>query len=319
VVNNKLINVGFSTHRPETLPFAARYMRQHEAILLEEPEVPGFSQMLSGEMSIADYLHDTEFEFSGFSRLSCELFRSLNARGKQLFQVDPFMTELNAIHEYFSNGGKPDEIDANSSQGRVYAAERSWTRSLLAYYEGCLTRPFDEVIEMVKCFARDDAARGCLRDQMRASAIVTILPRFNSVYVEAGSLHVPLINQLISILPKEYRLRPLFIMASVVKQFCDRRQTLGPGDKLTLHYSYRPDYSSAHADLLAARSLIHSKIQAKEELLGVADEFPHTRNEVETITLVEHLSYRDCKALYAEVKYASTSEALTIVRRYLSR
>ncbi|MGD8999591.1 MAG: hypothetical protein PVF75_04180, partial [Granulosicoccaceae bacterium] len=119
----KLITIGFSTHRPETLPFAAKYMQQHEAILLEEPEIPGFEHMLAGQISIDDYLRDTDFEFVEFSRLSCELFRSLYEDGKQLYQVDPYMTQLNAIRELFENGGKPDDIDPDSSQGRVYAAE----------------------------------------------------------------------------------------------------------------------------------------------------------------------------------------------------
>jgi hypothetical protein len=108
-------------------------------------------------------------------------------------------------------------------------------------------------------------------------------------------------------------------MAPVVRQLCNRRQTLGPGDKLTLHYSYRPDYATPHADLLAARSLIHSKIQAKEEMPGSAEEFPHTRDEVETAALVERLSYADCKALYAQVKHTTTREARAIVRNYLDR
>ncbi|MGD8515307.1 MAG: hypothetical protein PVF52_06810, partial [Granulosicoccaceae bacterium] len=216
-------------------------------------------------------------------------------------------------------GGKPDDIDPDSSQGRVYAAERHWTANLLAYYAGCLTAPFDEVVEMVKHFAREDAARGRLRDQMRAAAITAIVPAFNAVYIEAGSLHLPLLNHLAAMLPDSYRVRPLFLMAPVVRQLCNRRQTLGPGDKLTLHYSYRPDYAAPHADLLAARSLVHSKIQAKEEMPGSAEEFPHTRDEVETAALVERLSYADCKALYAQVKHTTTREARAIVRNYLDR
>jgi hypothetical protein len=190
---------------------------------------------------------------------------------------------------------------------------------MLAYYEGCLTEPFDAVVELVKHFARADAARGQLRDRMRAEAITDIVPGFSTVYVEAGTLHLPLLNQLNVLLPADYRVHPVFVMAPVVRRLCDRRQTLGPGDKLTLHYSYRPDYATTRADLLAARSLIHSKIQAKEEMLGTSGEFPHTQDEVETISLVERLSYPDCEALYAQVKHATTREALAIVRHYLGR
>jgi hypothetical protein len=319
MTSKKLITIGFSTHRPETLPFAAGHMQQHDAILLEEAATPNFAQMLQGRMSIDDYLRETDFEFAEFSRLSCELFRTLYQDGKHLFQVDPFMTRLNEIRDFFGDGGKPHDIDPDSSQGHVYAAERSWTASLLAYYEGCLTRPFDEVVELVKHFAREDAARGQLRDRMRATAITTIVPAFSTVYIEAGTLHLPLLNQLNALLPADYRVHPVFVMAPVVRRLCDRRQTLGPGDKLTLHYSYRPDYAASRAELLAARSLIHSKIQAKEEILATADQFPHTHDEVATISLVERLSYADCEALYARVKHTTTREALTIVRHYLGR
>jgi hypothetical protein len=319
MTSEKLITIGFSTHRPETLAFAARHMQQHDAILLEEAATPAFVEMLQGQVSINDYLRDTDFEFIEFSRLSCELFRTLYQDGKHLLQVDPYMTYLNEIHDLFGNGGKPHDIDPDSSQGHVYAAERRWTTSLLAYYEGCLTEPFDEVVGMVKHFAREDAARGRLRDRMRAAAITDIVPAFSTAYIEAGTLHLPLLNQLVAMLPSGYRVRPVFVMAPVVRQLCDRRQTLGPGDKLTLHYSYRPDYAASRADLLAARSLIHSKIQAKEEMLGTAGEFPHTHDEVETISLVERLSYADCKALYAQVKHATTQEALALVRHYLGK
>jgi hypothetical protein len=319
MTSEKLITIGFSTHRPETLPFAARHMQQHDAILLEEAATPAFVEMLQGQVSISDYLRDTDFEFIEFSRLSCELFRTLYQDGKHLFQVDPYMTCLNEIHDLFGNGGKPHDIDPGSSQGHVYAAERNWTARLLAYYEGCLIEPFDEVVKLVKRFAHEDAARGRLRDRMRAAAIMDIVPVFSAVYIEAGTLHLPLINQLAAMLPASYRIRPVFVMAPVVRQLCERRQTLGPGDKLTLHYSYRPDYAASRADLLAARSLIHSKIQTKLEMLGAADEFPHTRDEVETISLVERLSYTDCKALYAQLKHATTREALALVRYYLGR
>jgi hypothetical protein len=319
MTSKKLITIGFSTHRPETLPFAARHMQQHEAIILEEAATPDFVQMLQGRVSIDDYLRETDFEFAEFSRLSCDLFRRLYQDGKRLFQVDPFMAYLNDIHDLFGNGGKPHDIDPGSDQGRVYAAERRWTASLLAYYEGCLTEPFDEVVELVKHFAREDAARGRFRDRLRAAAITDIIPAFSAVYIEAGTLHLPLLNQLIAMLPAGYRVRPVFLMAPVVRRLCERRQTLGPGDKLTLHYSYRPDYAASRAELLAARSLIHSKIQAKEEMQGTADEFPHTHDEVATTAMVERLSYADCEALYAQVKHATTAEALAIVQHYLDR
>ncbi|NNF96015.1 MAG: hypothetical protein HKM94_03695, partial [Halobacteria archaeon] len=234
MTSSRLITIGFSTHRPETLPVAAEQMQRHEAILLEEPETPGFEQMLKGNLSIENYLRETDFEYPEFSRRSCELFQTLYQNGKQLFQVDPFITQLNAIHDFFASGGTPQEIEPNTTRRLVYNAERDYSAALLAYYERCLTAPFDEVVDLVKRFAREDARRGRLRDQMRAEAIVAITPPYESVYVEAGLLHLSLLNRLAKELPAEYCIRPVYLMAPVVRQLNSRRQALGPGDKLTL-------------------------------------------------------------------------------------
>jgi len=315
----KLITIGFSTHRPETLPFAAEQMQRHEAILLEETETPGFEQMLKGDLPIADYLRETDFEYPEFSRRSCELFQTLYRSGKQLFQVDPFITQLIAIHEFFASGGKPHEIEANTPRGIVYHAERDYSAALLAYYEKCLTAPFDEVVGLVKRFAREDAKRTRLRDRMRAEAIVALIPPFESVYVEAGPLHLSLLNRLAKELPAEYRIRPVYLMAPIVRKLDTRRQALSPGDKLTLLYTYRPDSRHPRVDRLAAQNLIYTKILIMEEMAGAENTFPHTRNEVESSALVQQLAYSDCEALYAHIKNSTTKEATEVVRAYINR
>lgn len=319
MTSSRLITIGFSTHRPETLPFAAEQMQSHEAILLEEPETQGFEQMLKGNLSIENYLLDTDFEYPEFSRRSCELFQTLYQNGKQLFQVDPFITQLNAIHDLFASGGKPHEIEADTPRGIVYNAERDYSAALLAYYEKCLTAPFDEVVRLVKRFAREDARRGRLRDQMRAEAINALIPPYKSVYVEAGLLHLSLLNRLRERLSAEYRIRPAYLMAPVVRQLTTGRQALGPGDKLTLLYTYRPDYALPRADRLAAQSLIYTKIIIKEEMVLPANTYPHTHNEVESSALVQKLTYSDCENLYALIKNRTTKEAMEIVRVYIDR
>jgi hypothetical protein len=319
MTSSKRITIGFSTHRPETLPFAAAQMQRHEAILLEEPGIPGFEQMLKGDLSIENYLRETEFEYPEFSRRSCELFQTLYQHGKHLFQVDPFITQLNAIHDFFASGGTPQEIKPDTTRHRVYNAEHDYSAALLAYYEKCLTAPFNKVVDLVKRFAREDARRGRLRDQMRAEAIIAIIPPYETVYVEAGLLHLSLLNQLAKKLPAAYFIRPVYLLAPVVRQLNTRRQALGPGDKLTLLYTYRPDYDQTRADRLAAQSLIYTKILIKEEMVGAENSFPHTRNEVESAALVQQLTYSDCEALYACIKNRTTKEAMQVVRAYLDR
>jgi hypothetical protein len=316
--HTKHITIGFSAHRPEILPFAAQLMQQHEAIILEEPEIQEFASMLNGKISIEDYLFKTDFEFYEFSKRSCELFRTLYQGGKRFYQVDPFITLLNEIHCFFGDGGKPGNIDPFSAEGAVYSAERSYSASLLAYYEECLTTPFEHVVELVKRFAKEDAVRGRLRDRMRAESIIPLIPSFNTIYIEAGTLHMSLVNQLVGMRSKGYRIRPIYLMAPIVRKLIGHRQTLGPGEKLTLLYTYRPECRSPRVDLLAAQSLIHSKIKIKDEIVSASDEYPHTRDEVETTALVERLGYTDCKSVYAQVKHATTRDALATVRKYLN-
>jgi hypothetical protein len=313
----KLITIAFSTHRPETLPFAAERMQAYEAILLEEPETPGFEAMLHGKLPIEDYLLETEFEFPEYSRRSCDLYRSLYHDGKHLLQVEPYLTHLNAIHDFFAEGGKPQEIEEDSPRGIVYDMERTYSAALLAYYEQCLTAPFDEVVELVKRFAREDARRTRLRDQMRAGKIIELLPPYSSIYVEAGHLHLSLLNQLREKLPANDCIRPAYLMAPVVRKLTGRKQALSPGDKLTLLYTYRPDYALPRADRLAAQNLIYTKLIIKEEMTGKEHTYPHTHNEATTSEMVEKLSYQDCERLYSQIKNKTMDEAITIVQSYM--
>lgn len=315
----KQLTIGFSTHRPEVLPLAQKVMERHEVIVLEEPQNLGFEPMLRGELGIDDYLEQSDFEFPAFARQSCELYRHLYQQGRQIIQCEPYMARLNTIREIFDNGGKPGDIDPDSNLGPVYACERRCTAALLAYYEECLRVPFAEVTELVKRFAREDAARCRLRDRLRAQAIHTLSPSFNTLYIEAGTLHLNLLNQLRTLLTADDHLTPRYLTAPVVQNLCGRRHALGPGDKLTLHYIYRADFRGSRADRLAAQTLIHSKIQLKDEQVDAESEFPHTRDEIESAALVSGLSYGDCQILYDQIKGENTIAARATVKGYLNR
>jgi len=315
----KQFTIGFSTHRPEVLPLAAKEMERHEAIVLEEPQNPNFEPMLRGELSIDDYLMQSDFEFPEFARQSSLLYRRLYRQGKRLIQCEPYMARLDAIREIFDSGGKPGDIVPDSDLAPVYTCERHCTAALLAYYEECLRAPFDEVVELVKRFAREDAARNRLRDRLRAEAIHALTPSFNRLYIEAGTLHLYLYNQLRTLLKADERITPLYLTAPVIQRLCGRRHALGSGEMLTLCYIYRQGFADRRADLLAAQTLIHSKIQLKDEQVGAEGEFPHTRDEVESAALVSGLSYGECRRLYDRVKGESTIAARATVETYLNR
>jgi len=313
------ITLAFSPHRAEALPFAAEQMRRHEAVILEEPETPCLAQMLQKKLSIGAYLLEMDFEFPRFARRSCQMLRKLHAEGKKILQIDPFMERLREIHDLFGRGGSPDDIREDSPHHAVYREERRWTAALLDYYQKSAGRDFDEVVSAVKAFARADAARGRVRDRLRADKTASVVRSYESVYIEAGELHVALLSELRHRIPERRLLKPVYLLEPVVRQLGGKRRALGPGDLLTLIYAFRPDDEGPRTDLLAARNLIHVKILAKDELDEKEDPFPHTRDQVESNRLVEGLSYRECRGLFEEIRSRKTEEAREVVQRYWSR
>jgi len=316
----KSIKLAFSTHRAETLPFAADNMHDCDAIILEEPVRPRFREMLDGKCSIEEYLLEADFEFPDFAGQLCTLLKDLHARDKALYQVDPFLDILEEIHDFFGSGGTPQEAERHARFGEVYKAERRWTSALLQYYDCVSKDSFEEIVSSIQGFARADAARGRLRDPLRAEAIARVVVPYEVVYVEAGEIHASLVPELRKKLDREWRIQPLFLMEPVVRPLTGRKRILGPGDLLTLLYMTRPQYEGDRMDLLAARSLVHVKILKKEEIEPSAFEHcPHTRDEVETCALVEQLTYEDCRMLFLEIRGLPTETARNRVRNYCER
>jgi hypothetical protein len=294
-------------------------MRRHEAIILEEPEDPHFTPMLEERLSIEDYLLETDFAFPRFARRSCEMLREFHAAGKVILQIDPFMDRLLEIHDIFTEGGRPETIREGSPHHAVYQAERSCTAALIDYYQKSGGTDFDAVVASTKAFARADAARGRLRDRLRAEKLAGVVAPYPSVYVEAGEAHVALLPELRRRLPDKKLLSPVYLMEPAVRQLGGTCRGLGPGDLLTLIYVFRPAYEGQRADLLAARNLIHVKILKKEEMEGKEGSFPHTRDQIESNRLVEGLTYRECEGLFREIRPLETDEARERVLAYSQR
>ncbi len=313
------ITLAFSPHRAEALPFAAEKMREHETIILEEPANPCLLEMLEQRLSIDAYLVEMDFEFPRFARRSCELLRALHREGKKILQVDPFMECLREIHDFFGDGGTPEGIQAGAPHYPVYREEQKWTAALLDYYRKSVGRSFDEIVSAVKAFARVDASRGRLRDRLRAEKIASLGGSCESIYVEAGELHIPLLEEMRRRLSARVSLKPVYLMETVTEQLGGKRLALGPGDFLTLLYAFRPAYAGQRADLLAARNLIHVKILKKEELEEKDDLFPHTRDQIDSNRLVQGLSYPECRTLFGKIRSLGTDEAGQLVRAYRNR
>jgi hypothetical protein len=316
----KRVTIGFSIHRPEMIDMTDALMQGHEVIFLEEPPQSGFQQMLAGDLSIDEYLLPVEVEYPVFSRQMCRLLRKLYARGKIIVQVEPFLQHLLAVHDFFAQGYGPDDLAPKSLQHQVYIAERDATKALLDYYQIVVGGTFEETVEAIMRFARADAARFRLRDALRTRALAEAIPQYASVYVEAGSIHYGLYLQLRKKLPKQVQIKPVFIAHEALQTIGERGHLYGPGDQITLRYILHANSKDIQADvLLAARSLVYSKLVEKEELTADLGTFPHIRNEFACIQIVKRLTLGDCKRLFPLIRQTKSVQVRHVVEDYLAR
>jgi hypothetical protein len=313
------ITLGLSVHRPEMIPFIADRMRRHDAIFLEEPPDTGFQQMLDGTLDVDDYLMQLDLEYPAFSRGICYLVRELKTKGKEVFQVEPYLEILLGIQEFFSDGHRPGELCKNSIQYPVYLAERNATGALLTYYQTSMTASFEKTLDAVRQFARLDAARFRLRDFLRAQALAPLVKQYRSAYIEAGVIHYPLWRLLWRQFPASNRPQVVYLADTALKTVGRKGHLYGPGDQLTLLYAFHPTLKQPEREaVLAARSLIYSKLIAKEELTNDLSALPHLHDELACIQIVRRLSLDDCRRLFPMVRRAGTSQAHQIVAEYLA-
>jgi hypothetical protein len=313
------VTLGLSLHRPEMIPLISNWMLRHEAIFLEEPPDPDFEQMLSGSLAVDDYLSLLDVEYPTFSQQMCKLLRELKAKGKHIFQVEPFWEILLSIHEFFVEGHHPGEIQKDSVQYPVYLAERNATQALLAYYQTVMAGSFDDTIRAIIRFARVDAARFGLRDSLRAQALAPLIKEYPSAFIEAGVIHYPLWRLLRRQVQPYHRVQLIFIADAALHTLGKKGHLFGPGDLLTLMYIFHPTVAQPKREaLLAARSLIYSKIAAKEESTEDLNTLPHLRDELACIQIARRLSIDDCRRLFPLVRGAASSDARQIVAEYLA-
>ncbi len=316
----KPITIGFSIHRPEVIGITADLMCRHDVIFLEEPPASGLKQMLEGVLSIDDYLLPAEVEYPEFSRRMCRLLRELYHKGKEIIQVEPFLEHLLAIHTFFSQGHRPNELQPESVHHQVYQAERDATGALLDYYQIVMNGSFKDAIQAIIRFARSDAARFRLRDSLRAEALAAELNKGSSVFIEAGVIHLALYHLLKKILPKPVQLKPVFLARKALKTLGVKGHLFGPGDQLTLTYIYHPEtHGTFREELLAARSLIYSKLIEKEEVSADLETFPHIRNELTCIRTAKLLTLEDCDRLFPLIRRLKSEHARQLVDDYLVR
>lgn len=152
---------------------------------------------------------------------------------------------------------------------------------------------------------------------MRVDALVPMIRRFSKSYIEAGQIHYFLWRMLSRNLKDSVMVRPHFLMGGVLKSLAISRPLYGPGDILTLRYILRPDIVDPMEDLLAARALIYNKLIRKEEMASMSESYPHMRDELQIIEVVNRLTLVNCADLFPLVRKVTTDEARAVITRYM--
>ncbi|MCS7203719.1 MAG: hypothetical protein NZ809_04660 [Thermodesulfovibrio sp.] len=308
----------YSSHRVEFLSCLKKYMDRSDIIILEDAPSESFLKMLNGDISVEEFLSDEIYEFPMFSFYFYKMLKHLKEQGKTILQIEPYMERLFKIHSLFSEGKSPQDVESISELNEVYQCEKKATKALIDFYEISLKNSFDEVVNSVKRFARLDAYRFRLRDELRAKAICKILPKDGNVLIEAGAIHQYLRKILLERLGKD--VKTVFALEDTVKKLTGKRWIFPPGDILTLRYIFEAKENEELENLLSARALVYIMLIKKEEMLPTERKpIPHLLDEIEVVGLVNRLSYSDCEKLYPEIRFVSRLKALKTVRDYILR
>ncbi|MDI6852476.1 MAG: hypothetical protein QME75_02565 [Deltaproteobacteria bacterium] len=320
MTRHHLVTVGLSSHRLEVLPYARREMQNHEAIVLEEAPEPDFPALLAGKLRVDGYLADKDPEFPAYSRKQALLLRELHQEGKGIFQVEPYLERLIRIHELLAEGLTRSQVESRPGLKEVYDAEARASAALLNFYARAHNAPFPQVVAAVQDFARADAARFRVRDDLRAKALLPLASSIASLYVEAGYIHLFLVKRLRQLLAGQAHVLPVFLLAGPSLKTLGRPRPMGPGDLLTLYYIFNAGLKKEKEEVLAARSLIYIKLLRKDEMAPTDDRFtPHMDDEIQAYRLTADLTFQDCAALYPEIRRLPPQAAGQAVRRYLGK
>lgn len=298
----RLITIGFSPHRIETLFFAEKLMKEHDIIILEEPYNEMFYAFLEDKISLKEYLETNDFWFPDFVKTASLILKNLHKQGKKIFQIEPYLEKMFLIQNKLAKEENLEEILKDPELKEVYQIEHKVIGRLLEFYEISLEEDFSKIISAVKIFSKADAERFRLRDKLRAKAILKILPERCKIYIEAGTIHIYLKKLLHIYAGKTWKIMHKFLLENYLKPITGKAWVFPPGELLTLRYILKRKENSQIENLLAARSLIYIKIIPKEELTpSIEDPFPHVKRELKAIQMVNELSIEDCAKLYKKI------------------
>jgi len=299
----------YSNHRSEILDEMEKVMVSSDMIIVEEPPHPAFASMLAGKTDIDDILLELDFEYPHFIRRYYRMLQRMHDSGKTIVQSEPFVETLLQIHDFFADGHAPEEIDTGEERYAVYCAEKEATYHLIEFYKASRGSDHGGLLKALRSFARADAARFLLRDTLRADAITAMLKAGVPTCIEAGNMHRQLFTILAQKKLSNWTLQIRFLEEEIAAGLGGPARILSPGDELTLAYISGESISSHKEELLSARALIYSKIIIKEEIENSHLQYPHLRDEIQAIEIVNTFSLEDCRELYRHLQPLSTMEA----------
>ena len=312
--------VCYSSHRPETLDLCLEQMRRFDCVVLEEPPSDEFCHVISGSMSIEEYLQTLDLEYPQFSSGQYKQLQYLHSLGKTILQVEPYLEQLVSIQFFLADNHRPEELKSNAAAHRVYQAEKMATGRLIEYYKQVRTNDFSNILSAMNSFARADASRFILRDTLRASGIINSLEAGQNVYIEAGSMHLLLYRLLRQKSKNRWRISHFSADNMALRLNNIKSSIYSPGDRLTFLYIFNRKPRKETWLRLCAQALIYSKITIKEEISPTPlNLFPHALLEYEAISLVNNLSLTTCQYLYSRTRMLATAEARTYVKHYLEK
>ncbi len=315
----RIITIGFSPHRIETLYFAEKLMKEHDIIVLEEPYNEMFFSFLEDKIPLETYLENNDFWFPEFIKRASLILKNLYKEKKKIFQIDPYLEKVSLIQKRISEEENLKNILQDEELKKVYEVEHKAIGKLLEFYQLSMGDDFLKIVEAVKTFSKADAERFRLRDKLRAKAILKILPEKGKIYIEAGTIHIYFKKLLHLYLGKAWKIRHKFLLEDYLKPIIGKAWLFPPGEILTLRYILKRKENQQIENLLSARSLIYIKIIPKEELVPSEKEpFPHLKKELKAIKMVNMLSFENCKRLYKELFFIKEPEsALRVVEEFI--
>ena len=288
--------ISYVSHRAELLPLLLQLVKKCKKFVLEEPMTVELKKLLSGEMNVKEYVMWADTTFPVYTTHFAKILLDLKSKGVEILPVEPYLEVIEGIHRAVEENRYEEYVKDEVVQ-KVLKAERAATGALIEYQKAFMSRDFDLVVESTLKFAKADANRFVLRDEMRARKIAEIDGEYT---VEAGQMHF-LLEDMLKDLIDEVKSVNLVEKAAEIAGI---KYVKNPGNELTEMYirEIAGENFEGDEELLAAQALVYISLLKKEEMLPTAREpFPHLKNEVTCAKIAKSMNYGECRKFIERV------------------